>query len=191
MRIIILLLTALPFVSDAQRDSAYLPFKDGQIFYEEIVQVDSSYKKDIIFFSVNQWFVEKFKDSKSVIQLSDRENGKIIGKGNYSFSINCTSIIGEINRKVTVRFTLLVDVKDSKYRIQIYDFDFLEDGEEGIGESIYKRYDHYLKKDVKGFGSKIYNDHNNKLIEGFNDKNNEIIKSIKEYVLTFKSKSDF
>ena len=191
MRIISLFFILLPAISIAQSDTTTLPFKDGKIFYEEIVQVDTSYHKDLIFNSVSQWFAETFKDSKSVIQLSDRENGKIIGKGDYSFFIKSTSLLGKMNSNVIVGFTLTADTKDSKYRIQIYDFDFAEDGSEGLGDNIYKRYDHYIKQDVKGFGSKVYNDHNNKLIEGFNNRTLEILQSIKDYVSTFKSKSDF
>ena len=71
--------------------------------------------KNEIFDKTMEWIAQSFRDSKEVIQLKDRENGKIIGKGMTHF------MSGGIAR-VPVRFTLIVEIKDNKYRTTYNNF---------------------------------------------------------------------
>jgi len=61
-----------------------------------------------------EWMAQAFHDSKSVIELKDRENGKIIGKGMTSF----TNVVAEI----PCRFTMVLETKDGKYRTSYNNF---------------------------------------------------------------------
>ena len=102
----------------SQTDSTIqLPLKDDKIFYEQVIQLDSSIKKDRIYLAVKQWFAETFKDSKSVIQVDDKEGGKVLGKFIDVIVVNNNGYFVS-NEK---NFTINVDIKDSKYRVQVYD----------------------------------------------------------------------
>jgi hypothetical protein len=53
-----------------------------------------------------------FFDTKEVVELKDKENGKIIGKGITTFK----GKIGWFSAQIPCRFTLTVEAKDNKYR---------------------------------------------------------------------------
>ena len=59
-----------------------------------------------------EWMARTFFDNKEVIELKDKDNGKIIGKGITMFS----GKIGWFSAKIPCRFTLMVEAKDNKYR---------------------------------------------------------------------------
>ena len=53
-----------------------------------------------------------------MLQLDDKAEGKMMGKGLYRYSF-----LNGINiSQVAMRFTLALDVKDGKYRYRIYNF---------------------------------------------------------------------
>lgn len=68
-----------------------------------------------IYIEVNNWFVHTFNSGKSVIQLSDKEEGCIIGKG---FINALGSNSGFFNdSKAAAWIILRVDIKDEKIRV--------------------------------------------------------------------------
>jgi len=71
-------------------------------------------KQNEIFVRTLEWMAQIFNDSKSVVEISDRENGKIIGKG----ITDITHLI--IN--IPCQFTMIVEVKDGKYRTSYNNF---------------------------------------------------------------------
>lgn len=109
----------LPLIAAAQKDTVglNLPYKDGKIVYERIVDVPGLNKQDL-YKNAKQWFVDYFKSSKDVIQNEDKEEGTIIGKGiiPYVFHIK---IMGNYTKND--HLTVQVSAKDNKYRIRIYD----------------------------------------------------------------------
>jgi hypothetical protein len=70
--------------------------------------------KNEIFNKTLEWMAQSFTDSKAVIELQDKENGKIIGKGMTTF----TNVVAVI----PCRFTMIVDIKDNKYRTTYNNF---------------------------------------------------------------------
>lgn len=82
-------------------------------FFEknEIVNVDSI-SKNLLYFTAQSWFAEYFKNSKSVIEISDKEQGKIFGKGSFKIS----------NSHGFVKFNITILVKDGKYKYILSDF---------------------------------------------------------------------
>jgi hypothetical protein len=70
--------------------------------------------KNEIFDKTLEWMAQSFTDSKAVIELKDKENGKIIGKGVTTF----TNVVAVI----PCRFTMIVDIKDNKYRTTYNNF---------------------------------------------------------------------
>ena len=89
----------------------------GKVIFTEIVELsDNSVPKDILYNRAKEWFVKAFKSSNEVIQLDDKESGKIIGKGN--FSINRTMYLTDSR----VDFTMTIMVKDGRYKYIVSDF---------------------------------------------------------------------
>lgn len=66
-------------------------------------------KKDEIFNRSLEWMAKTFVDSKEVIELKDKESGKIIGKGIVTFTNMGMATI-------PCRYTLTIEAKDGKYR---------------------------------------------------------------------------
>lgn len=72
-------------------------------------------KANEIYVEVNNWFVHSFKSGKSVIQLNDKEEGIIIGKG-YINALG--SNMGFSNTSSAAAWIILrVDIKDEKMRV--------------------------------------------------------------------------
>jgi len=65
-----------------------------------------------------EWMARTFFDNKEVIELKDKDNGKIIGKGITMFR----GKIGWFSANIPCRFTLLVEAKDNKYRTTYNNF---------------------------------------------------------------------
>jgi len=71
--------------------------------------------KDQLFARTLAWMAESFVSSKAVIELQDKENGRIIGHGRTSFSS-----MGLV--EIPCDYTLIVDVKDEKLRLTFNNF---------------------------------------------------------------------
>lgn len=91
---------------------------DGKIYYEGVVKVDSTIKQADLYRKGREWFVNTYVDAKEVLQLDDKADGKLMGKGVYKYSF----FNGLNSSSVTMGFTLNLDVKDGRYRYRIYNF---------------------------------------------------------------------
>ena len=78
-----------------------------------VIYVDSTASKESLYQRSRQWFSENFKDSKSVIDNSDKEDGIIFGKGSISMG---RSEDGFVNFKIEIR------CKQGRIRYVIKDF---------------------------------------------------------------------
>ena len=67
-------------ISAQERLLGILPLKEGKVTYSDVVQLQGV-SKDEMYRRVKLWFIESYNSSKDVIQLDDKENGEIIGKG--------------------------------------------------------------------------------------------------------------
>jgi hypothetical protein len=65
-----------------------------------------------------EWMARTFYDNKEVIEIKDKENGKIISKGIVRFK----GKIGWFSADIPCRFTLTVEAKDNKYRTTYNNF---------------------------------------------------------------------
>jgi uncharacterized protein with TBP-like fold DUF4468 len=131
----LLLLLALPLFSSGQSSNRsatlpkiapsnevaavnkpFVPMKEGRMFYEAI---DSSFKKSKteVYKSAKLWFTDAFKDSKSVLQMDDKDLGELIGKGTFKYPVTSQGFTAEF----WCQFTAKISCRDDKYRIQIYD----------------------------------------------------------------------
>ena len=162
-----------------------IPQKDGTIFYEKIVELDSSFTQNILYQNAKLLFVKCFRDSKAVLQLEDKENGKIVGKGTGI----CEFRYALVKYKMRWLFTLDITVKNGKYRVQLYDFSEHEIytpqiGVSGFWTNFPSATTSYLNEAMKGKNPGLA------YYKSFHETNLRLIESI-EKNLKNKSDSDF
>jgi hypothetical protein len=90
-----------------------LPLENGSVIYTEVVKVDSLNKKEL-YNRAKKWVVLKYKSANDVIQLDDKEDGIIIGKGNFG--------IKYYSRRPTINHTLQIETRDGRYKYTISSF---------------------------------------------------------------------
>ncbi len=88
----------------------------GERSEQKVHEVDLA-KNEIYDISL-EWMARTFYDNKEVIEIKDKENGKIIGKGIVMFK----GKIGWFSADIPCRFTLTVEAKDNKYRTTYNNF---------------------------------------------------------------------
>lgn len=99
-----------PLVSFGQKDSEFV-FK----------MVDSvAGTKAELYVKAQSWLAARFKSSKTVIQMEDKDAGRIIGKANYPTEVKAA--FGNVIGSDYVSFTITIDVKDGRYRCVLSDF---------------------------------------------------------------------
>jgi hypothetical protein len=79
---------------------------------------DIDVTKNEIYDASLEWMAQTLSGPREVIELKDKDNGKIIGKGITSFR----GKIGIGSTNVLCRFTLIVEAKDNKYRTTYNNF---------------------------------------------------------------------
>jgi hypothetical protein len=141
----------LPFVCTFVVACAGLKLPDGpdappkELSLQQVREINLF--KGEIFDKTMELIAQSFGNSKEVIQLKDRENGKIIGKGLTHF------MSGGITR-VPVRFTLIVEIKDNKYRTTYSDFAAI--GMVGGDPLVTKRFVDDVKVHLMEFDESLY-----------------------------------
>jgi len=100
-----------------------------EITYSEIIKVDSINGQEL-YLRAKIWFVHSFVSAKNVIQLDEKESGRIIGKGIFDVSDNNNhnSII-YVPITGTVDFTVEIQTKDEKYKYIFSDFSYKVNGD--------------------------------------------------------------
>jgi hypothetical protein len=81
--------------------------------FTNVIYVDSTISKDLIYQKVKQWFSEAFVSSKNVIDNADKEEGVIFGHASISFSNSTYGYVG---------FNIEVRCKNGKVKYLINDF---------------------------------------------------------------------
>jgi hypothetical protein len=127
----LLLLPVLAFPQDDKKDAtedevnaAYdsLQKIDGQYEFTEVVQLDSTYKKDMLYRNAKLFFANISKSSKDLLQYDDREEGKIIGKGTIQINGHQNVLLSAFSEIRTTNFTLEISCKDGKYKYRMFGF---------------------------------------------------------------------
>jgi hypothetical protein len=107
-----------------QVDSAYnaLQKVDGQYEFTEVVQLDSTYKKDALYRNAKLFFANISKSAKDVLQYDDREEGKVIGKGIIQITGHQNVLLSAFSEVRTTNFTLEISCKDGRYKYRMFGF---------------------------------------------------------------------
>jgi len=142
----------------------------GEIVYSEVVKVDSI-KSNELYVRAHEWFANTFKSAKAVIQLDDKEAGKIIGKGDIEADIiNHQTGLMKYSVGGLIYFTVEIQTKDGKYKYSFsnlirknendYEIDFMTIPASTPMPGLYPK---QLDRDRK-FYSDVRNDMNKKIL---------------------------
>lgn len=101
----------------------------GRVVFDQVFDSLNQSKTNLIVKS-HVWMSELFKSSNDAIQMYDKEMGIIIGKGNIS--------IQGFSDKIT--FTIKIETKNSKAKVQIYNLELNFSNSYGEGGGILRNY---------------------------------------------------
>jgi hypothetical protein len=113
----LLLLTLITGVSFGQ--IIKLDSLSGKYQSQGIIKMDTL-KKDFLYSKTKEWIALNYKSANDVIQLADKENYKIIAKGNFKTSM--------FMKEGWIAHTLVLDFKDGKIRYSYSDFSYYSPG---------------------------------------------------------------
>lgn len=110
---------------------------NGKIAFTEIVEMPSM-NKDALYSRAYEWFAKTFNSAQSVIQMQDKENGKIVGKALIPVTVIMEVPLDQPKFSTTinagvVNYTLSISVKDGKYKYEVTDFFHNDRNESGFG----------------------------------------------------------
>lgn len=77
---LMILMIIIPAISVRQLIDELPKDENGNLNYNEVVQVDTI-KKDELYLRSKQFFVDVFKSANDVIQMDDKDAGVVVGKG--------------------------------------------------------------------------------------------------------------
>lgn len=97
-----------------------IPKVNGEYEYQDIVILDSTYKKDDLYRNAKLYFVDNYKSAKDVIQYDDKEQGKIIVKGFLNLKDYQDNFLTIIEYEWDVYYSTEITGKDGKYKYRIY-----------------------------------------------------------------------
>jgi Domain of unknown function (DUF4468) with TBP-like fold len=95
---------------------------DGQYEFTEVVQLDSTYKKDILYRNAKLFFANISKSSKDILQYDDRDEGKVIGKGTIQLAGHQNVLLSAFSEIRITNYTLEISCKDGKYKYRLFGF---------------------------------------------------------------------
>ena len=87
--------------------------------YSEVVKTDSV-SKDELFERAKVWLATSYNNSKSVIQLENKNDGVIIGKASMKYDSNVSS--GSSATNGVISYLVKIYTKDNRYKYEITDF---------------------------------------------------------------------
>ncbi len=103
---------------------------------------ESTMKKDEIYEGAVLWITETFKSNKPVIDLKDKELGKIVGHGITRVDVSRRDLpLGDIGGAVYKPYVVSykIDIKDNKYRITFSKVTDIDNKPTTYNEAIYEK----------------------------------------------------
>ena len=111
-----------------------LPAREGRIFYEEVVEVNSSVPKDSLYQAARQWLEEYYHTNQPELQVDDKEAGQLIARGDHHYQFSVRESLPETEARepekpfvIHLQPTLHISVQDGQYQYRIYDFSAREE----------------------------------------------------------------
>ncbi len=132
--------------------------------YSEVVKTDSIPQSEL-YNRAKIWFSTTYVDSKSVIQLDDKDNGQIVAKAKMVY--NPKVFTGSSQTEGYINYTIKVFVKEGRYKYEISDFFHdpkgCEFGKYCVGKITTDKDCPNPKTLAKGWSNKVWNDIKNQI----------------------------
>ena len=116
---------------------------DGKVTFVKVFQADSTSAKDL-YTKAEEWFSDTYNSANDVLQVRDKEAGRLIGKGFYNYVIT-----DMVKFEYSLEHTIKIEAREGRYRVTISDLyingtfngqDYKEPVEKSIkDESVYKK----------------------------------------------------
>lgn len=94
--------------------------EDGVITFSDVIQVPNSTKSSL-YSAGREWFVETFKSADDVLQMEDRESGKLLGKGFSKIYVGGGIAITDTK----LYYTIKLYFKEGRYKYEITNLYYL------------------------------------------------------------------
>lgn len=88
--------------------------------FTRIEIVDSSTRKETLYWNGMEWLGKHFNNATKVIQIADKEAGIILAKGSFGYDAPGTLLSNGEGKMIT--FMLKFSFKDGKYKLELSDF---------------------------------------------------------------------
>ena len=120
MKKLVLPLLFICSLSYGQKESLILPIDSitNKITYSGVVKIDSVNKQEL-YSRAREWFAKAYKNSSKVIQMEDKESGKIVGKAMIEVY---GSTLGIRNEGGNINYTISIYIKEGRYKYEVTDF---------------------------------------------------------------------
>ncbi len=122
MKKILLIFLLAPVGLYAQSITLPIDSISHKIDFTEVVKVDGA-SKDDLYIKAREWFAKTFVSAQKVIQMDDKDAGKIIGRGTARGVES--SFLSPVS--FTLYYTVSITMKDGRYRYEITDFEYQDD----------------------------------------------------------------
>lgn len=142
------------FTQDLKIDST------GKYSASAVVEVSAT--KDELFNRAKQWIALRYTSANNVIQLSDKENGEIICKGNFAVNL--------FMKQGWIKHTLILEFKDNKFRYTFTDLSYFSFGS---GEFPFESKSMGFKKKITGAAENNIEESISGLTAALNNKSND------------------
>lgn len=101
---------------------SFVPFADNDKFTISYIRQVDGLDKPVLYDKIYQALVDAFVNAKNVLQMQDKESGIIVCKGftDGALSFNMMGVKTGIE---SVKFTLKIQVREGRYKIDLYDIE--------------------------------------------------------------------
>jgi len=108
-----------PFAAVKLLDGTPLPFDEQthRISYQGVVEVPDV-TKDQLYVRANEWVAKAYRSANNVIQMQDKEAGRLVAKGLIRVSLR---VLGMDADAGVIRHTLTIYVKEGRYKYVLSD----------------------------------------------------------------------
>ena len=90
---------------------------NNNIYVQDVLECEGK-DKEQVYFLIRSYFITTYNDANRVVQLEDKENGILIGKGCYS-NIQCDEMLFGLSAKQTFWHIVKCEIRDNRVRVTI------------------------------------------------------------------------
>ena len=109
--LLFLLCIVSPFLTSAQTDELKVD-ENGRVYFEEVVDAETVTKNEL-YSRAKEWFFNTYKSAEDVLELEDKEAGKLIGKAFNTIPIK--TAFGISNTRMW--YTIKLYFKEGRYKM--------------------------------------------------------------------------